>query len=322
MSCPVTSASTELRADVGDSRSSLVERFDRFAGSVFVALFAPGLYDQAMLPPVSTALEATGRIRTDPIGRALRSAASEQIQFAGTAEDRRAEAARLLRLHRDVKGVGADGVRYSALTPENWNWILISTFFMHRGAFTAITGEGLSPTDNQAIWDRFRELTRDLHLPGRGAQLIEDYDELCEYYDRMVAEKLQPTATLDCAVRGTLRPKQPDILPKALAPLWAPAAPLIGHVVAVLGFGVMHPGVRDLVPMSWTRRHDVEFKVMTTVLGVAFRWLPRRFTDTPLTRNRREYERIIGGYKRIGLNSFAPEASALAGVGSNSKVMR
>jgi uncharacterized protein (DUF2236 family) len=275
---------------------------------VFVALFAPGLYDQAMLPPVSAALEATGRIRNDPIGRALRSAASEQIQWAGTDEDRRAEAERLLRLHRDVKGIGADGVRYSALTFENWNWILYSTFFMHRGAFIAITGQSLSPTDNQAIWDRFRQITSDLHLPGRGAQLIEDYDELCAYYERMVREKLQRTPTLDCAVRGTLRPKQPGTLPKALAPLWVAAAPLIGHVVAVLGFGVMHPGVRELLPMAWTHRHDMEFKTLTTILGVAYRWLPRRLTDTPLTRNRREYQRIIGQYNKIGLASFAVDA--------------
>jgi uncharacterized protein (DUF2236 family) len=286
-----------------------VERFDRFGGSVFLALFAPALYDQAMLPAVSAALQATGRIRNDPIGRAMRSAASEQIMFAGTDEDRRAEAKRLLRLHRDIKGIAADGSRYSALNPESWNWILISTFFMHYGAFVAVTGEKPGAAENQAIWNRFRELTHDVHLPGRGARLIEDYDDLCAYYDRIVAEKLQRTATLDCAVKGTLRPKRPDSLPAAAAPLWNSVAPLAGHIAVVLGFGIMQPGVRALVPMAWTRRHDMEFWVLTSVLRRAYRWLPRALTDTPLVRNRRQYEQIINRYNGIGLPSFAAEAA-------------
>lgn len=317
MSCPVTSAIASTAIAAAQPTVGVVERFDQFAGSVFVALFAAGLYDQTMLPPVSAALEGTGRIRNDPIGRALRSAASEQIQFAGTEGDRRAEAERLLRLHRDVKGIAPDGSRYSALSPESWNWILISTFFMHRGAFIAITGEKLSPADNQAIWNQFRELTRDLHLPGRGAQLIEDYDELCAYYDRMVTEKLQRTDTLDCAVRAIMRPKQPDTLPAALTPFWVLAAPLIGHIVAVLGFGVMHTGVRALVPMTWTRRHDMEFNALTTTLRVAYRWLPRALTDTPLARNRRQYERIMARYKGIGLTSFAPKVPVRDRIAAN-----
>ena len=85
--------------------------------------------------------------------------------FHGDEADRQAEMERLLRLHRDVKGVGADGVRYSALNPESWNWILISTFFVHRSACIAITGKQPSATANQAIWDRFRELTTVYNCP-------------------------------------------------------------------------------------------------------------------------------------------------------------
>lgn len=273
---------------------------------MFVGLFAAGLFDQAMLPAVSAALEDTGRIRNAPWLRALRTAASDQIMFSGDEVDRRAEAERLVRLHRDVKGVGSNGVRYSALTPELWNWIMVSTFFVYRNAFTAITGERLSAADNQAIWDRFRELTEGLHLPGRSG-LIEDYDALCTYYDHMVSEKLENTATLECAVAYTLRPSLPDFLPAVAAPLWQITQPVVGEVLAVLGFGVMRPGVRAIVPMTWTRRHDLEFSALTFLVRQAHRWLPARFTDTPLVRNRREYERLMAKYKGIGLTSFAPE---------------
>jgi hypothetical protein len=61
--------------------------------------------------------------------------------------------------------------------------------------------------------------------------------------------------------------------------------------------------------MAWTRRHDMEFWVLTSVLRRAYRWLPRALTDTPLVRNRRQYEQIINRYNGIGLPSFAAEAA-------------
>ena len=320
MTCPVTGAATAPRPPTSNTpakpppthdappESDVVEQFDRVSRSVFIALFAAGLYDQAMLPAVAAALEHTRRIRNDPIGRALRTAASEQIMFAADEQDRRAEARRLLLLHRDVKGVGPEGLRYSALNPESWNWIMISTFFVHRGTFIALTGTKPTKAENQAIWNRYRDLTADLHLPGRGAGLIEDYDELFTYYGRMVVEKLQTTRIARAAVKATLRPTRPESLPAMATPLWAITGPIIGHVIAVLGFGIMQPAVRELVPMTWTRRHDTEFKALTKLLGLGYRWLPRRVTETPLARNRRQYERIVARYNGIGLASFAPEA--------------
>jgi uncharacterized protein (DUF2236 family) len=306
MTCPVSHrpGGSEI-ADAESDSADVGDRFERVVGSVFVGLFAAGLFDQAMLPPVSAALEDTGRIRNAPWERALRTAASDQIAFHGDEADRRAEMERLMRLHRDVKGVGANGVRYSALNPESWNWILISTFFVYRSAFVAITGEQPSATANQAIWDRFRLLSDGLQLSGQ-SRLIANYNELCAYYDQVVAEKLELTSTLECAVRYTLRPARPDFIPAPVAPVWNLTSPMIGHVLGVLGFGIMHPGVRTLVPMKWTRRHDREFTLLTTAIRLAYRWLPARLTDTPLARNRRQYRRLMARYQGMGLASFAP----------------
>src|SRR5918998_154166 len=62
------------------------------------------------------------------LGRAIRTAAADQLFYLGAAAESDAEARRLKDLHRDVRGVGPDGQRYSALNPETWNWILYSTF--------------------------------------------------------------------------------------------------------------------------------------------------------------------------------------------------
>lgn len=319
MTCPVshmpgdTQSASAPDASAPSGVADVANRFERAAGSVFVALFAPGLFDQAMLPAVSAALENTGRIRNAPWGRALRSAASDQIVFSGDEVDSRLETERLVQLHRDVKGVGAEGVRYSALNPESWNWILISTFFVYRNAFVAITGDKPTAAENQMVWDRFRQLSEGLQLPGR-SRLVEDYDELCSYYDQMVVDKLEVTSTLECVVRFTVRPLRPDFLPAAAGPLWNLTSPMIGHVLGVLGFGIMHPDVRALVPTTWTRRHDLEFAVMTTAIRIAYRWLPTRFTDTPLARNRREYQRLMEKYRGTGLTSFAPDHTTVTAI--------
>lgn len=308
MTCPVhpVLGNEPIASSARLVTSSTVEQFEETAATVFVALFAAALFDQTMLPEVSAALVNTGRIRYAPWGRAQRSAASDQIVFQGEEVDRKAEMERLKLLHRDVKGVGADGTRYSALNPESWNWILISTFFMYRGAHIALSGEKLSAAEDQALWDHFQNNVEGLQLAG-SSRLISDYGQLCTYYDRIVTDKLQTTATTIDACQIVRRPPRPPFLPAAIEPLWRIVRPVTGHVAEILGYGIMRPGVRALLPMRWTRRHDLEFAIFTTLIRFAYRHLPTWFTDTPLARNRRQYKRLITSYRGIGLISFAPD---------------
>ena len=302
---------------VGDSGDqcvgSVADRFERAMGSRFLVLFASALFDEMMLPAVSASLVDTARIREDPFARGRRTAASFQLTFVANDVDRREEMQRLVRLHRDIKGVGPDGVRYSAMSPEPWNWNLISIFFMYRGAFMAMTGEKLSAADNQAIWDRYRALTEDLQMPGRARQLADRYEELSAYYDEMATERLERTKALDIVVNALRHPRRPEQMSVLAEPLWRLLGPLGGHVAAILGFGIMHPPVRAILPMRWARRHELEFAVLTRLLQIAYRWLPRGLTDTPLARPNCAYARVVNHYKGIGLTSFAPGATETCG---------
>ncbi|MEV0684997.1 oxygenase MpaB family protein [Nocardia sp. NPDC050378] len=307
MTCPVSHQPTStseyaLPHDV----SAAVERFERVGGSVLFGLFGVGLFDQPMLPPVSAALEATGRSRYQPWARAVRTAAADQLIYHGTDADAAAETERLMLLHRDVKGVGPDGQRYSALEPQAWNWILYSTFFVQRGAYIALTGVEPTAAQNQAIWDHYRRKTAGLHLRGRNTP-IADYTELVAHYERMAAEQLRVTPALEAATSSVRQAPRPDFLPWLAAPLWRAGSPVLSHVVMVLGCGIMHPSVRARMPITWTRRHDTEFRVLTALLRTAFDRLPATVTDSPMARNRRRYERLAARYRGVGLTSFAPD---------------
>lgn len=305
MTCPVPHiANAATPGHVSDA----VARFERVGGSVLFSLFGVGLFDQAMLPPVSAALEDTGRARNQPWARAVRTAAADQLIYHGEDPDRATEAQRLMVLHRDVKGIGPDGQRYSALNPQSWNWILYSTFFVQRGAYIALTGTEPTLAENQAIWDHYRHKTAGLHLPGK-SRPIEDYTELAAHYAHVAATELRSTPALDAAVASVRHAPLPYFLPAATGPLWRVSSPGLGHVLMVLGCGIMHPDVRARMPFPWTRRHDREFQAITTTLRVAFDRLPATVTDSPMARNRRKYQQLVTKYRDVGLSSFAPDAA-------------
>ncbi|KAF0846878.1 oxygenase MpaB family protein [Nocardia caishijiensis] len=306
MTCPVPHEPTSSAAGLPHDVSAAVERFERVGGSVLFGLFGVGLFDQPMLPPVSAALEATGRSRYQPWARAVRTAAADQLIYHGTDADAAAEAERLMLLHREVKGVGPDGQRYSALEPQAWNWILYSTFFVQRGAYIALTGTEPTLAQNQAIWDHYRYKTRGLHLRGHNTP-IEDYTDLVAHYERMATEELRITDALVAATVSVREGPRPDFVPALAGPLWRAGAPMFSHVVMLLGCGIMHPRVRDRMPITWTARHDLEFRLLTAVLRTVFDRLPATVTDSPMARNRRRYERLAAKYRRVGLTSFAPD---------------
>ncbi len=304
MTCPATAPQVPPHEQV---LHPAVERYEHVGNTVFVGLFAVGLFDQAMLPAVSAGLEVTGWIRDEPWGRAIRTAAADQLFYLAAAAESDAEARRLKDLHRDVRGIGPDGQRYSALNPETWNWILYSTFFVQRGAYLTVTGDAPSPAADQAIWDHFRTKAEGLQLPGR-SRLIEDYPEMVAHYERIAVTELRETATLAAATGAIRRPPRPDFWPALALPAWRAVTPVAGRVLTVLGCGIMHPAVRERMPSQWGRSDDLQFRVLARLLQVAYRRLPTFVTDTPLARNRRQYRRLVDRYRAVGLSSFAPDA--------------
>ncbi|MEV0766392.1 oxygenase MpaB family protein [Nocardia sp. NPDC050435] len=272
-------------------------RFERVTGSRLIKLFAPALLDQAMLPTISAALEDTGRLAHEPWQRAVATAASAQIMTAGHPADRLLESQRLLRLHRHIRGVTPTGLRYSAFAPQAWHWVLISTFRMQLAAYTALTGHHPDTSEQQVLWQHYRVKTAGLDLPGR-ARLADRYEEITAHYERMIGDTLARTPTLDTATETLLRAAPPPpLLPAAAEPAWRVIRPIVGQLAATLGLSIMHPQVRALVPMAWTRRHQVSAAVLVFVLRCSFRLLPAAVTDAPLSRNRRRYRALISRYR-------------------------
>jgi uncharacterized protein (DUF2236 family) len=301
MAAPVVAGTSPVSAG-----SSHDDRFRRYLGTYFFAPFAGAFFDQPMLPEVAAGVEWTGRIRRTPFQRALRSAAVDQLVMAGSSADNAAVGNWLREAHRVVKGTGFNGVRFSALNPESWNWIMASAIVGLQAAYTPITGEKLSDADRQQFYQLLLDKFEYVQLPGKKSRLPADYSELLDWYESVLNVKGEHNIAVANAVASLKRPPRPPFVPVILTPLWRPVGDAVGHVASVCSFGIMHPKARALTGVSWTRRHEAEFRVIATILPIFYSRLPRRLTMSPLAYHHWRYETLANRYRSMQLDSFAP----------------
>lgn len=309
----------ETHAAAPDSvRPWVMTQFRKHTGSVFAGAFGAAAFDEVALVPVAAAVDKTGRFEGNFADRGVRSGFSALLAIWGDPADRAAEGERLKLLHRDVRGHGkgdfAD-VRYSALSPQLWNWIAISGIFVTLHSFTPATGITLSPAEQEAAYQQVLEGFRAIELPGKSGKLPATYAEANDYYDRMVYTELAANQFLDRVTAGLTRLPLPTLLLPAplrlaMTPLWLAVRPGAGRVVKVCSFGILHPGVRELTGFRWQPRHDAEFGLYTRLLQLAWRVLPDRLVLIPLAYNRLQYEKLVRLHRSVALESFAPGCPA------------
>jgi uncharacterized protein (DUF2236 family) len=304
---------TEVNA-APDVRPWVLRQFRKHTGSVLAGVFGGAAFDEVALAPVAAAVDRTGRFAANFADRGVRSGASTMLVFFGDADDRAAEANRLKRLHRDVRGAGTgkfEDVRYSALAPELWKWIGVSGLLVPIHSFTPATGIAMTDAEREAAFSMLVDAFSALELPSKSGAMPKSYAEAMAYYDDVVENHLTANPFLDEAVarltrlplpsRGLSRPAR-----AVITPMWLLLRPAAGRFIKVCSFGIMAPRVRELTGFSWDRRHQLEFGIYTAALQAAWRVLPDQVLLLPLARNRIQYEKIVAAYRSVGLESFAP----------------
>ncbi|MCX5044895.1 DUF2236 domain-containing protein [Aldersonia sp. NBC_00410] len=303
--------------DVTAVRPWVITEFRKHTASVFGGLFGGAAFDQVALPAVAAAVDRTGRFAENFSDRGVRSGFSALLALWGDPADRAAEAESLKQRHRDVHGRGSgdfEGVRYSALDPENWIWIGVSGILVALNSFTFCTGITMRPAEREAAYQVMREAFVGIELPGRSGKLPATFADATTYYDRMVETKLEPNPFLIEQFAGLTKLPLPTLLlPNGMrilsAPLWFALRPAVGHVVQVCSSKAMHPGVQRLTGFRLERRHELEFRVYSRAMQLGWRVLPDRVLLAPLAYNRLQYEKLARFHRRYALESFAPPRS-------------
>jgi uncharacterized protein (DUF2236 family) len=274
-------------------RPRVMADFRKHLGSVLNGVFGGVLFDEVAMLPIAASVDRTGRFRDNFTDRALRSAFSGQAILAG-AEQRKKHAQWLIGQHRSVRGTGVgeyDGVRYSALDPDLWLWIIASAVHAIIVSYPVCSGTTLRPAESEAGYQYLRHLLNDLELPSQRGRLPATFGEFEAYYEETVATGLAANGFLRGQFATLTRLPLPTLLlpvwlRPALTPPWLLVRPLIGHVVQVCSAKTMHPDVLAMIGFGLKRRHDWEFAVYSRLLQLAWLLLPDRLLLDPIHYNR------------------------------------
>ncbi len=277
-----------------------------------LGLFGRLALDQVAYRPIAAAVDWSGRFQENFTDRGLRSLAFGMLMLFGDEADRRADTEELKRLHAGVRGTGngefAD-TRFSALDPELWNWIAVSSLNLFYRGYVAVRGEGLDAAQREAVYRTLRWMMSYLELPSARAKLPETLADMEAYYNRVAEEHLADNAFLQYADESFDTLPVPALLPRQLRvlllPLWNVVTPIALRVPKVLGRHHAHPKMRELLDIRSTPLNRLEYALYLKASQLAWRYLPRAVVLDPLAYNRYRYERLRSAYHRVQLDSFA-----------------
>lgn len=277
-----------------------------------LGLFGRLALDQVAYRPIAAAVDWSGRFQENFTDRGIRSLAYGMLMLFGDEADRRSDTEELKRLHGGVRGTGkgefAD-TRFSALDPELWNWIAVSSLNLFYRGYVAVRGAELDAEQREVVYQTVRWMTSYLELPSARAKLPETLADMEAYYDRVAEKHLADNAFLQYADDSfdslpipALVPKQMQVL---LSPLWSALTPIALRIPKVLGQRHAHPKMRELLDIRSTPVTRLEYALYLKASQLAWRYLPRAVVLDPLAYNRYRYERLRSAYHGVQLDSFA-----------------
>lgn len=173
--------------------------------------------------------------------------------------------------HTQLTGKDSRGRRYHALRPDVFWWthatfvegiIAVNEFFgtpMTRAEKERLIAEGVT------WWKRYGLTTR---------PVIDNYADFEAYWERMLAEELEPNSTTDYAVNLVeARIPPPAFVP---APVWALVRNPVVRFGSWLSAGLLPPRAREILGLTWTARDQRRFDAVAAVVRWTWPKLPRR----------------------------------------------
>lgn len=277
-----------------------------------------GLYgrlalDQVAYREVAAAVDATGRFRDNFTNRGIRSYLWGPLMLFGDEADRRAKAEQLKRMHGAVKGRGRgafDGERFSALNPDLWKWVGVSSALVFCTGYLSTYGGSLTPEQREVVYETVLAMS-DFELTSDRAAMPPTLADALAYYEEVAATKLADNEFLQWAnasfdtlpVPTLVGPRWLHLL---ITPAWRVATPALARPARICGEAAAHPRMRELLDIRWSRRKQMEFRAYTAALRGMRRALPAWLLLEPLAYNRYRYERLRAAYEKPELRSFAP----------------
>ncbi|MFC9295301.1 oxygenase MpaB family protein [Streptomyces sp. NPDC057011] len=258
------------------------------AGDVRALLMLPAAFTmQVAHPAIAAGVDQYSVFRTDPWGRGERSLRSVQLWVYG-GEDAAEEGRRVRRLHKEIQGTDTRGRRYHSLDPACYAWV-------HATGFPVYTYAGryllrpFTPAQERQLYQEWLQVGRILGLRDRDMpQSIEEYRE---YWGRMLAEEIDPTAVARELVATDVplpRPEGGGPLARLLLRLaWPVLRPAFLHFRAFVSVGYMPPEARAAIGLEWSPAQERRLRRFSTAVRLLAPLLPERLRYLPIARRAR-----------------------------------
>jgi uncharacterized protein (DUF2236 family) len=241
-------------------------------------LLATGAYAillQVAHPTVGAGVSEHSDFRADPWGRLLRTLDYSYTMTYGGAAQAEEMGRRIRGMHTQIKGVRPDGERYHALEPEAYAWVHAtladSIVRGHR-----LLGRPMSPSQIEEFYAEWR-LSGQL-IGVRERDLPEGWGAFRDYFDQMVAERLERTAAVDEVLESLANPNRPSLRFLSEA-AWRVIRVPATHQIALVTAGLLPRALRDRFGLRWTGAKQRELRILGAASRAATPLLPRRLRN-------------------------------------------
>jgi uncharacterized protein (DUF2236 family) len=234
---------------------------------------------QTMHPVVGAGVRDFSDFRTDPWGRLERTLTSLQVQLFGgsRAVD---ESQRLRTLHRNIRGIGFEGERYSALHPGAYAWVHLSNFDTLL-SFHRWFGRKLSRIEQERVYVEWKQAGRVLGI--RNADMPPDLTSFRTYMRDVITHTLQDNdtarAVLDSLQLSDVAPPPWPYFPE---PMWRLLRPAGRQVLRDTTIGTLPSSLRENLNVSWSMADRARLQGLALVVKAATPAIPDRLLQYPM----------------------------------------
>jgi uncharacterized protein (DUF2236 family) len=227
----------------------------RYAGDARILPFLGRAFLlQAAHPTIAAGVADHSIFKDDPFGR-FRHSYGLVLRTLYSADGPRV-GGKVRENHRQIKGVKADGTRYTAFEPEASFWVIAT------GHETIVEtrrrlGRPLSLSEQHRAYDEMREIGRRFWL--RDRDMPETLERFQDWYAWMLAERIENNQTVQDVLTTFRRPNPPQGVPDWAWPLPRAVAGRLGWLTTV---GTLTPAVRKRLEIPWGRIDEAQLSLI------------------------------------------------------------
>jgi uncharacterized protein (DUF2236 family) len=197
---------------------------------------------------------------------------------------------RLRALHQQFRGLREDGQPYHALEPEAYAWVhatLIEAYVAGHATF----GRPMSPPEIERLYRECRGLGRLIGV--REQDMPASWPAFREYFARMTAHELEPTAAVDRVLAALRRAPPPPVSIPDL--VWRALRLPASQVLRLGGVGLMSSDLRTRLGIRWGAVDEAQFRALGRLSRSLTPLMPMSLQVTGPARLRGRREAIARG---------------------------